>query len=167
MGSRFLILPSGPNHSRLYHREYSAGRHRGTQVADTFSLADTFKYALSQIAYVFGINGTGTSQWLPMGAESLAIKGLVLLADACIAVIVLAAFLVKLVREKLKENSCSDAEEQHSVFILFTGLCITSSSVTIRVEMRCVCISLVSAFIPGLICTGNDRGSKRSYLKRL
>ena len=28
----------------------------GTQVADTFSLADTFKYAVSQIAYVFGIN---------------------------------------------------------------------------------------------------------------
>ena len=28
----------------------------GTQVADTFSLGDTFWYALSQIAYVFGIN---------------------------------------------------------------------------------------------------------------
>mgnify|MGYP007128043212 CR=1 FL=1 len=40
-----LLSSFCPNHSRLYDRKYSAGRHRRNQVADTFSLADTFKYA--------------------------------------------------------------------------------------------------------------------------
>ena len=72
-------------------------------MADTFSLADTFRYALSQIAYVFGVNaGPEHLNGCPWGESPLVIKGLVILADAAIAAIVL-AFVVKLAREKRKD----------------------------------------------------------------
>jgi len=51
----------------------------GTQVADTFSLADTFKYALSQIAYVFGTNYQQVAESVE-GAETVGIQG----SPACI-----------------------------------------------------------------------------------
>ena len=60
---------------------------------------------------------------------------------------------MKLVREKRKEYRVQMLKNS-TLFILFTGLCIASSSVTIRVEMRWVYVSLVSAFIPGLYVRG-------------
>ena len=80
MGSRSVILPFwSKSFAPFTIGSILPAGTGGTQVADTFSLADTFKYALSQIAYVFGINAeTGTSQWLSMGAESPGHKGLVL-----------------------------------------------------------------------------------------
>ena len=137
-------------------------------MADTFSLADTFKYALSQIAYVFGINaGPEHLNGCPWGQSPLAIKGLVLLADACIAVIVL-AFVVKLVREKRKDYRVQMLKNS-TLFILFTGLCIASSSVTIRVEMRWVYVSLVSAllFLAYMYGELTEGVKPELYLKRL
>ena len=140
----------------------------GTQVADTFSLSDTFKYALSQIAYVFGINaGPEHLNGCPWGQSPLAVKGLVLLADAAIAVIVL-AFAAKLVREKRKEYRVRMLKNS-ALFILFTGLCIASSSVTIRVEMRWVYVSLVSAllFLAYMYGELTEGVKPELYLKRL
>ena len=118
----------------------------GTQVADTFSLADTIRHGLSQIAYVFGINaGPEHLNGRPWAQSPLAIRILVLLADAAIAVIVL-GFLIKVIRDKRKDVKgkvlCSLA-----LFLLFIGACIASSSVTIRVEMRWVYVSLTAALL--------------------
>ena len=118
----------------------------GTQGADTFSLTDTIRYGLSQIAYVFGINaGPEHLNGCPWAQSPLPIRILVLLADAAIAVIVL-GFLIKVIKDKRKDVKgkvlCSLA-----LFLLFIGACIASSSVTIRVEMRWVYVSLTAALL--------------------
>ena len=140
----------------------------GTQVADTFSLADTIRHGLSQIAYVFGINaGPEHLNGRPWAQSPLAIRILVLLADAAIAVIVL-GFLIKVIRDKRKDVKgkvlCSLA-----LFLLFIGACIASSSVTIRVEMRWVYVSLTAALLRLAYMYGylTEGVKPELYLKRL
>lgn len=140
----------------------------GTQVADTFSLADTIRHGLSQIAYVFGINaGPEHLNGRPWAQSPLAIRILVLLADAAIAVIVL-GFLIKAIRDKRKDVKgkvlCSLA-----LFLLFIGACIASSSVTIRVEMRWVYVSLTAALLLLAYMYGylTEGVKPELYLKRL
>lgn len=140
----------------------------GTQVADTFSLADTVRYGLSQIAYVFGMNaGPEHLNGRPWGQSPLSIRILVLLADVAIAVIVL-GFLIKVIKDKRKDVRgkvlCNLA-----LFLLFIGACIASSSVTIRVEMRWVYVSLTAAllllaYMYGVLTEGVK---PELYLKRL
>lgn len=140
----------------------------GTQVADTFSLADTVRYGLSQIAYVFGMNaGPEHLNGCPWGRSPLSIRILVLLADVAIAVIVL-GFLIKVIKDKRKDVKgkvlCNLA-----LFLLFIGACIASSSVTIRVEMRWVYVSLTAAllllaYMYGVLTEGVK---PELYLKRL
>lgn len=140
----------------------------GTQVADTFSLADTVRYGLSQIAYVFGMNaGPEHLNGCPWGQSPLSIRILVLLADVAIAVIVL-GFLIKVIKDKRKDVRgkvlCNLA-----LFLLFIGACIASSSVTIRVEMRWVYVSLTAAllllaYMYGVLTEGVK---PELYLKRL
>ena len=106
----------------------------------------TIRYGLSQIAYVFGINaGPEHLNGCPWAQSPLPIRILVLLADAAIAVIVL-GFLIKVIKDKRKDVKgkvlCSLA-----LFLLFIGACIASSSVTIRVEMRWVYVSLTAALL--------------------
>jgi len=140
----------------------------GTLVADTFSLADTVRYGLSQIAYVFGMNaGPEHLNGCPWGQSPLSIRILVLLADVAIAVIVL-GFLIKVIKDKRKDVKgkvlCNLA-----LFLLFIGACIASSSVTIRVEMRWVYVSLTAAllllaYMYGVLTEGVK---PELYLKRL
>ena len=140
----------------------------GTLVADTFSLADTVRYWLSQIAYVFGMNaGPEHLNGCPWGQSPLSIRILVLLADVAIAVIVL-GFLIKVIKDKRKDVKgkvlCNLA-----LFLLFIGACIASSSVTIRVEMRWVYVSLTAAllllaYMYGVLTEGVK---PELYLKRL
>ena len=140
----------------------------GTQVADTFSLTDTIRYALSQAAYVFGVNaGPEHLNGCPWGQSPVVIRVLVILADAVIGVIVL-AYVVKLVKEKRKERRYQMLGSS-ALFILFTGLCIASSSVTIRVEMRWVYVSYTAALLFWAYMYGElTEGVKAElYLKRL
>ena len=137
-------------------------------MADTFSLADTIRHGLSQIAYVFGINaGPEHLNGRPWAQSPLAIRILVLLADAAIAVIVL-GFLIKVIRDKRKDVKgkvlCSLA-----LFLLFIGACIASSSVTIRVEMRWVYVSLTAALLLLAYMYGylTEGVKPELYLKRL
>lgn len=140
----------------------------GTQVADTFSLGDTFRYAMSQIAYVFGINaGPEHLNGCPWSQTPGMVKAAIILADAAIGVMVL-AFVVKLVKEKRKERRSSMLGNS-ALFILFTGLCIVSSSVTIRVEMRWVYVSLTAAllFLAYMYGELTEGVKPELYLKRL
>lgn len=140
----------------------------GTQVADTFHIKDALGYALSQIAYVFGMNaGPEHLNGLPWKESPVFIKLLILLADGFVMVLV-AGFVWKLVREKDKVHR-AQALWNSLLFLLFTGLCIASSSVTIRVEMRWVYVSLTSALLFLAYLYGElTRGVKEElYLKRL
>ncbi len=139
----------------------------GTQVADTFSVTRSIRYALSQAAYVFGINaGPEHLNGMPWSQSPFLIRGLVILADLMVAAIV-TAFIVQICREKKEEQAAH--LRNTSLFLGFIILCIASSSVTIRVEMRWVYVSLAGAllflaYIYGVLTGGYK---KEMYLKRL
>ncbi len=116
----------------------------GTDVADTFNLWQALRFAIHQILYLFGIN---------MGEEHLCgqnwhetarwVKVLVAGADM-ILLAFMAAFAVKIIksrwsRVRILENSL--------LFFLFIGACIACSSVTIRLELRWVYVSMTAAWL--------------------
>ena len=70
----------------------------GTQVADTFSISRSIRFALSQAAYVFGINaGPEHLNGLPWSESPWLIRGLVILADLMVAALVV-GLLIRLVK---------------------------------------------------------------------
>ena len=140
----------------------------GTQVADTFSLADTLFHALSQIAYIFGINaGPEHLNGVPWGQSPFFIKLLVLLADLALGALVV-SFIWKVIRDKRKERRIRMLQNT-ALFVLFIGLCIASSSVTIRVEMRWIYVSFTAAllFLAYMYGELTEGVQPEFYLKRL
>ena len=73
------------------------------------------------------------------------VKGLIGMADGMLLIMVL-AFLVKFIMEKRKERKFSMLFNT-MLFIGFIALNIASSSVTIRVEMRWIYVSLAGALL--------------------
>lgn len=73
------------------------------------------------------------------------VKGLTGMADVMILIMVL-AFLVKFIVEKQKERKFTMLFNA-MLFIGFIALNIASSSVTIRVEMRWIYVSLAGALL--------------------
>lgn len=137
----------------------------GTQVADTFSLHEAIGYALSQAAYVFGMNaGPEHLNGCPWSDTPLLYQGLILAADGILFMMV-AAFLVKIIKTKEKGPLIRNGV----LFLVFIALCIGSSSVTIRVELRWVYVSLAAAllflaYIYGVLTEGVK---PELYLKRM
>ncbi len=116
----------------------------GTQVADTFSLKEAIRHALSQVAYVFGVNaGPQHLNGLAWGDTPGMVRWLVYLSDGVLAVF-FAAFLVKVIRNR--ENRGKYLANA-AMFLAFIALCIGSSSVTVRVEMRWVYVSYGAALL--------------------
>lgn len=137
-------------------------------MADTFSLADTLFHALSQIAYIFGINaGPEHLNGVPWGQSPFFIKLLVLLADLALGALVV-SFIWKVIRDKRKERRIRMLQNT-ALFVLFIGLCIASSSVTIRVEMRWIYVSFTAAllFLAYMYGELTEGVQPEFYLKRL
>ncbi|MGN0372392.1 MAG: hypothetical protein ACI4F3_06205 [Enterocloster sp.] len=117
-----------------------------TQVVETFQLKNAVCYALDQAAYLFGINaGPEHLNGCPWAVTPRAVKLLVLAADLMILLMVL-GFAAKLIREKRKERLFAMLRNS-ALFICFIGGCIAASSVTIRVEMRWIYVSLTAALL--------------------
>ena len=160
MGSRFVILPSGPNHSRLYHREYSAGRHRRHPGGRYLQSGGHLQIRPEpDCLCVRHQCGTGTSQWLPMGAESPGHKG----AGApgrCLHRGYCSGIPGEACKGEAEGVPCSDAEEQHSVHPVYRAVyCVLQRHHT-GGDALGVCIPGIRPFIPGLYVRGTDRGSK-------
>jgi len=116
----------------------------GTNVADTLNLKQAVIFAFHQVLYLFGINPGGSYlSALSWGESSRKVKVLVALADVVILCIVL-AFFVKIIRDKGQRKRCLC---NALLFILFIGGCIACSSVTIRVEVRWVYVSMTAAWL--------------------
>lgn len=116
----------------------------GTQVADTFSLKQSVKFAISQVAYIFGINaGPGYLNGIPWNETALWVRILVYASMAVILVMVI-RFLITVAAHKEERIPalCNSV-----LFICFIGACIVSSSVTIRVEMRWIYVSYTAAVL--------------------
>lgn len=140
----------------------------GTQVAETLSITQAIKYAASQVAYVFGINaGPEYLNGIPWSQSPLVIKLPVLLADVFLMLLV-AGFVWKLIRDKRKERRMAMLGNS-LLFLGFIALCIACSSVTIRVEMRWVYVSLAAALLFMAYMYGElTEGIKPElYLKRI
>lgn len=140
----------------------------GTQVADTLNIQQAIKFAFSQAAYVFGINaGPEHLNGCPWGESPMWVKGLTGMADVMILIMVL-AFLVKFIVEKQKERKFTMLFNA-MLFIGFIALNIASSSVTIRVEMRWIYVSLAGAllFLSYIYGELTEGVKKELYLKRL
>ncbi|WP_349946223.1 hypothetical protein ABFV83_19320 [Lacrimispora sp. BS-2] len=116
----------------------------GTDVADTFRLSDTFRYSLSQVLYVFGINaGPDHLNGLSWGRSPYWVHVLVVFADFLLLIMTV-IFLITVIRER---EQLKKRLPVICLFLLFIALCIGSSSVTIRVETRWIYVSMTAAWL--------------------
>ena len=116
----------------------------GTDVVDTMSVSSVLHCVLSQIAYIFGINaGPEHLNGQNFREAPLGVTILIALADLMIAVLVL-AFVIRVLH---KGKKMVPYLQKTFLFVAFIGACIVCSSVTIRVEMRWVYVSLAAALL--------------------
>lgn len=116
----------------------------GTQVTEAFSMGRTIGFALSQVAYLFGINaGPEYLNGIAFMDTPIWLRGLVY-ASIAMVVILFLCFLATAIRKKEERIP---ALHNSLLFICFIGACIASSSVTIRLEMRWVYVSFAAALL--------------------
>ena len=116
----------------------------GTDVVETLSVGSVIHFALSQVAYIFGINA-GPEHLNGQNFREAPIWVILLIgiADLMILLLVL-AFCIRLVQ---KGKQCVRPLQTAVLFVMFIGACIACSSVTIRVEMRWVYVSFAAALL--------------------
>ncbi|HIU88568.1 MAG TPA: hypothetical protein IAB10_06550 [Candidatus Avilachnospira avistercoris] len=124
----------------------------GTEVTDTFSVMEALGFAIDQVKYLFGINaGQDYLSGLSWEGTPEFIKGLVKISILMIGVIIAMYAIVLLLyigsKDKKDRAQLSRLVWDSALFIAFIGLCIGSSSVTIRVEMRWVYVSFAAELI--------------------
>ena len=116
----------------------------GTDVADTFQLTDAISQAISQVGFVFGRNSGPDYLCIEPFVDSPdGIRNRILAAEVVLGAGVLAAIL-GMVRDR-EEIVCH--LKNTILFLGFIALCIGSSSVTIRVEMRWVYVAYAAALL--------------------
>lgn len=116
----------------------------GTDVEDTFQMADAIAHGWEQVAFVFGRN-SGPEYLCTMAYENSPwnIQMLILASNVVLAVLVL-VFLVQLFRDR---GQIVNHLKNAALFLAFIALCIGASSVTIRVEMRWVYVVYAAALV--------------------
>lgn len=141
----------------------------GTDVADTLNLRQAVTFAIHQVLYLFGINmGEQHLCGLPWSGTSRGIKVLVAGADV-VLVLIFAAFTAKIVRSRWERVRIL---KNSLLFFLFIGACIACSSVTIRVEVRWVYVSMTGAwlwlaYMCGAIVRPSAREQEEAAARRL
>lgn len=139
----------------------------GTDVADTFSMGTAIRYALSQVAYVFGINaGPEYLNGENFRQSPSWVWVLVGLADLMLLMLVV-SFAAKMFR---CGKTCRSYLGTSLLFLGFIAGCIACSSVTIRVELRWVYISFAAfllylAWIYGVLT--DDMAERGGWLNAL
>ncbi len=132
----------------------------GTTVAETFSVAKVIKYALSQVAYIFGINA-GPELF---NGQNFREAPIWVLAMVAVADLLLLALVVMLIFCVLRSRRSRLKYMQTAVlFACFIGGCIACSSVTIRVEMRWIYVSYTAALLFMAWMCGVLTGQARKY----
>lgn len=138
----------------------------GTDVADTITLKGLIKSALSQIAYIFGINaGPEHLNGIVWNNVVFAIKIMIFIAIFLLLIILIKYIIALGNRVKFGKNIANNINIS-LLFIGFIAGSIVSSSVTIRVEMRWVYTAymfsiLFLAYMYGIIRDTLDISFKR------
>lgn len=114
----------------------------GTDVTETFSLEQALTFSVDQVKYLFGMN-VGPDYLSGTHFEAMP-KNLQYVVYGSIGVlgIMVLLYLVSLFRHPKKESF-----GKNLLFILFIALCIGSSSITIRLEMRWIYVSYSAAIL--------------------
>jgi hypothetical protein len=117
----------------------------GTNAIETFNITQIIKYVASQILYLLGINNGERYlcgiQWHEMRIRYKLIS--VMVAGILFGLAVLSSIvLIKQDKERRKRNLYNV-----SLFLLFIVLCIVSSSITIRVEMRWIYVTYTAMLL--------------------
>lgn len=142
----------------------------GTEVTETFSLAQALMFAVDQVKYLFGVNigpeylsGKTWSECAPYVHKLVYASWVVLL-------LFVISFLYTGVKQRLflKKSWVGS----NLLFLAFIALCIGCSSVTIRVEMRWVYVSyaaalLYLAYMAGIILGDVQKSEVRAGLALL
>ncbi|MCI9146794.1 MAG: hypothetical protein HFG73_00795 [Hungatella sp.] len=116
----------------------------GTEVADTLNFRQAFLFAVQQVLYLFGINTGGSYlSALSWQESSRWIKVFIVLADMVVLAVMI-LFIIKVIRSKWERMAVL---RNCLLFFLFIGACIACSSVTIRVEVRWVYVSMAAAWL--------------------
>lgn len=120
----------------------------GTDVADTFVIADAIEHAWEQAAFVFGHNsGVDYLCIMPYEDTPENIQNLIYWSNVVLGVSVV-VFVFCCVREGLKDwRKALGHVKTVFLFLAFIALCIGSSSVTIRVEMRWIYVVYAAALL--------------------
>ena len=127
----------------------------GTYVEDTFKFDEAIAYAISQVKYIFGINaGPQYLSGIEWEKCDSFIRKITYFSIALITLIVVSYILIKIsdIINKIKEQKKKFAYVinrfyKDILFLLFIAMCIGSSSVTIRVEMRFVYVSFAASLL--------------------
>ncbi len=116
----------------------------GTDVADTFEISDAIAHAWEQVAFVFGRNSGPDYLCIePFADAPPEIRFLILASNVVLALAVL-IFLAGMLRDR---GRILVHGKNLALFLAFIALCIGSSSVTIRVEMRWVYVVYAAALL--------------------
>lgn len=120
----------------------------GTDVADTFVIADAIEHAWEQVAFVFGRNsGVDYLCIMEYGDSPEHIRSLIYWSNVVLGVSV-AVFVFCCIKEGVKDwKKALGHVKTVLLFLAFIALCIGSSSVTIRVEMRWVYVVYAAALL--------------------
>ena len=143
----------------------------GTEVTDTFNVAEALSFAVSQVFYIFGVNaGPEHLNGVTWADTPVNIKVFVKLGALILSVIVFEYLLSLFLRfrgRKEDREKFFEYVKNSLLFILFIAMCIGCSSVTIRVEMRWIYVSyggalLLCAYMAGIIRETFDSGDETS-----
>ena len=116
----------------------------GTDVADTFKISDAIAHAWEQVAFVFGRNSGPDYLCIePFAKAPSDIRFLILASNAVLGLAVL-IFLIGMIRDRGRVLAHG---RNLVLFLAFIALCIGSSSVTIRVELRWVYVVYAAALL--------------------
>jgi len=116
----------------------------GTDVADTFKISDAIGHAWEQVGFVFGRNFGPDYLCVQTYADSPWNIRLFILAANAVLGLAVVVFVVCMLRQRTR---IAAHLKNLVLFLLFIALCIGSSSVTIRVEMRWVYVVYAAALL--------------------
>ena len=120
----------------------------GTYVEKTFYIGNFLNFAIEQVKMIFGIN-IGPEHLVGIEYNNIAditIKNLTVFSNILIFIIIAIYFITEIYNIYKKKNACVNISVD-LLFLSFIGVCIASSSVTIRIEMRFVYVSFTAAII--------------------
>ena len=127
----------------------------GTYVEDTFTVSKAFQFAIDQVKFIFGMN-VGPDYLVGISFEYIdpLFRRMVYLSIFMLIVIVLTYLIVKIYDIVLSIKTINNKLiyvlsrfKKDILFLVFIAMCIGSSSVTIRIEMRFVYVSFTASLL--------------------